>query len=103
MYADIGNPKPIESYLDPRTGETKWRPLPPEAVTHYEFPEGTPLDEAVLIVLDALPHHMDRESSPAWVETDNKDLTRRLCMQFDIPVTKNKRPARWGQKREEAS
>lgn len=97
MYAHIGNPEPIEAVRDPRTGEVKWRRLPSEGVTSFNFPEGTTVQDAVLIVADALPHHMAPDSNPVWVETDNKDLTRRLCVQYDIPVTKNKRPATWGQ------
>lgn len=104
MYAHIGNPRPIEAVIDRRTGETKWRRLPPEATTKFLFPEGTSVEEAVLIVIDALPHHMEMQDEhgkdirPAWVETDDKNLTRRLCVQYDIPTTKNKRPANWGQK-----
>lgn len=103
MYAHIGNPRPIEAYRDPRTGEQRWRRLGRQAVTSLEFPPDTTVDEAVLIVLDALPHHMEMRDDqgadvrPVWVETDDKALTRRLCVQFDIPTTKNKRPPNWGQ------
>lgn len=96
MQALIGNPAAIEKVLDRKTGKAMVRSMPGERITTFNFPDDMDIDEVFMNIVDALPSHMQREAKPAWIETDDINLTRKLCSRFSILLKDNKRPKDWG-------
>lgn len=93
MQVLVGNPKPLELAFD-ADGRQFFRSLPGEATTKLLYPEGMSLEDAALATIDALKYHMGRDTIPAWIESDNKELHKLLCKHFGIKMTA-KRPADW--------
>lgn len=98
MQVLVGNPHPLELAFDP-DGRQFFRALPGEAVTKLLYPDGMSIEDAALATIDALKYHMARESVPAWIESDSKELHKLLCAHFKIKMTA-KRPADWAMSKE---
>ncbi len=96
MLCEIGNPAPIERVLDRASGKPVMRDMGGERVTSFHFPDTMDIDEVFMNIVDAVPHHMKRDAKPAWIESDDQNLTKKLCSYYGITIKNNKRPQDWG-------
>lgn len=99
MKVTIGNPFAIEGYRIEQSDDpdrVHYRSIEGERETFFDFPETVSVTEAIIIINETLPHHMDLgKGTPAWIESDDALLKKMLCQQYGVS-DKKRRPAKWG-------
>lgn len=114
MWVEFGNDQAIEGYRDANSDDpdlVRWRDVPGQRVTRFEFPEGTPLTEALNYLANGQQFHFaetevedanhpegvrtDRHK-PAWVESDSEALKMLCVEQFGLAAHKANRTKTWG-------
>lgn len=97
-YVEFGNDKVIEGYRDPKSDDpdlVRYRHLDGQRVTRLTYPDGIPLDEALVGTITAIGYHLAEDTTPQWFDSDDAGLKARLCDHFGVNPAK-KKPKTWG-------
>lgn len=96
MQVWFGNDNAIEAVLDDRGEVESYRDAPGQRITEVgPFPEGYTVIDAEREAILALSFHLAQGAKPAWIESDDETLQRRLCEHYEIENTG--RPEAWGE------